>query len=92
MTKITLDIDISEEQAGDILVDAMIRTRRLMQEDLQEVVHQQRGIYFSTNLVEDIVEIKKHMDAITLLLGYYGVPSEVIAREKEMFPATTPQQ
>jgi hypothetical protein len=44
---------------------------------LRSSFEQDRPMMFHTNPEEDKIEIQKHIEAMTLLLGYFATPAEL---------------
>jgi hypothetical protein len=75
-TEIT--VKLTYEQIDKIMVDQMEETRDQFLLDMESI---DRGInmnfFFYNDNVADRVEMQKHVDALNLLLSWYGISKDV---------------
>jgi hypothetical protein len=66
----TLKVDWDALQQA--LVSALKQDLKYLKEDLARVKKTKKGYIWSLEWEEDIVEIKKHIEAMQLVIKYYG--------------------
>jgi hypothetical protein len=72
------NIEITYEQIDKIMVNQMKDTREQFLIDLETIKDGTELNVFTYNDPEqDIAEIQRHIDALTLLLSWYGIPEDV---------------
>jgi hypothetical protein len=69
--KVELELDV--DKIGEIVVRELIQHRMYLRSSFE----QDRPMMFHTNPEEDKIEIQKHIDAMTLLLGYFATPDQL---------------
>jgi hypothetical protein len=75
-TEIT--VKLTYEQIDKIMVDQMEETRDQFLLDMESIEHGINMNFFVYNdNAADLVEMQKHVDALNLLLSWYGIPKDV---------------
>lgn len=71
MYKIELTID----QVDEILVNELKETRSRFLEDIEEIKGGNLvNCFFFNDALQDITEMERHIDALDVLISWYGVP------------------
>ena len=71
MYKIELTID----QVDEILVNELKETRSRFLEDIEEIKGGNLvNCFFFNDALKDITEMERHVDALDVLISWYGVP------------------
>jgi hypothetical protein len=68
-----VEININADKIGEIVARELIQHRMYLRSSFE----QDRPMMFHANPEEDKIEIQKHIEAMTLLLGYFATPSEL---------------
>lgn len=72
---ITHTIEMTDEQIDHIIVSQLRDSRERFLEDIESTKNgRNANIFFYNEPEKDIAEIQQHIDAITLLLSWYGIP------------------
>lgn len=72
---ITHTIEMTDEQVDYIIVSQLRDSRERFLEDIESTKNgRHANIFFYGEPEKDIAEIQQHIDAITLLLSWYGIP------------------
>ena len=66
------ELELTDECVGNIVRQDLKCIYELMAEDLERVSKSKMGFVFSTNKKEDMGKIKTMMNALKLVMAYYG--------------------
>jgi hypothetical protein len=68
-------IDLDYDQVGWIIWNQLVYTRDMFQKDLEEINSGvSRNIFCFGDNKKDLAEIKKHIDALDILIEWYRIP------------------
>jgi hypothetical protein len=68
-----IQMELEADTVSEIVARELIQQRQWMIEAMRE----ESPMMFHTNPEEDRVEIQKHIDAMTLLMGFFATPNEL---------------
>ncbi len=63
---------VDEESFDKTMTTRLIESRAFLFKDLEQVKTDQRGFVFHHDYETDVREIRKHLDALKLVIEYFG--------------------